>query len=85
MLADEHPFGEAAQAHELVDGFVLAVEWGRTNVDVVKHALHTAPNVGDALIGVALTKTNMKKIGRYDNYYDEYYSPKHLAHYGITA
>ena len=79
------PIIDAQVAAELVDGFVLAVEWGRTNVDVVKHALHTAPNVGDALIGVALTKTNMKKIGRYDNYYDEYYSPKHLAHYGITT
>ena len=29
----------------LIDCFILVVEWGRTKIDVVEHALHTAPNV----------------------------------------
>ena len=33
----------------LIDCFVLVVEWGSTSIDVVQHALHTAPNVYEIL------------------------------------
>lgn len=88
VVVDLPPLGpiiDARVAATLIDRFVLAVEWGCTDIDVVRHALHTAPNVSDALIGVALTKTNMKKIGRYEYYHNDYYSTKHLSHYGITG
>jgi capsular exopolysaccharide synthesis family protein len=69
----------------LIDCFVLAIEWGGTKIDVVQHALHSAPNLHEALIGAVLTKTDMQAIKRYDNYHNDYYSNKHYIRYGYTS
>jgi succinoglycan biosynthesis transport protein ExoP len=45
---------------------ILVVEWGHTKIDVVQHALNTAPNVHEALLGAVLNKADMDHIGRYD-------------------
>lgn len=50
-----------------IDGFILAIEWGRTKIDIVQHALHLAPDVREAMIGAVLNKTDMKAIRRYDS------------------
>jgi polysaccharide biosynthesis transport protein len=67
----------------LIDCFILVVEWGRTKIDVVQHALHTAPNVYETLIGTVLNKTDLKAMGRYDNYRSDYYSNEHYTRYGF--
>jgi polysaccharide biosynthesis transport protein len=67
----------------LIDCFILVVEWGRTKIDVVQHALHSAPNVYESLIGTVLNKTDIKAMARYDNYTDDYYSNKHYTRYGF--
>jgi capsular exopolysaccharide synthesis family protein len=70
----------------LIDSFMLVVEWGRTTVDVVEHALNTAPNVYDALLGIVLNKTDMKAMKRYSSHHRDYYSDEHYIHYGqLTA
>ncbi|MCI0599288.1 MAG: AAA family ATPase [Beijerinckiaceae bacterium] len=64
-----------ATAH-LMDLYFLVVEWGRTKIDVVQHALNLANGVYDNLAGVVLNKTDMDYIGRYDAhicYYNNYY------------
>jgi polysaccharide biosynthesis transport protein len=69
----------------LIDCFILTIEWACTKTDVVQHALHTAPNLHEALIGAVLNKTDMQAIKRYDNYHSDYYSNKHYARYGYTG
>lgn len=69
----------------LMDCFILAIEWGCTKTDVVEHALRTAPNLHETLIGAVLNKTDMQAIRRYDNYHKDYYSNKHYARYGYTT
>jgi exopolysaccharide transport family protein len=78
------PVVDVRAAAPLVDCLVLAIEWGRTKTDVVQHALHTAPSLHTALIGVVLNKTDMDAIRRYDNYHNDYYSNKHFTRYGYT-
>jgi polysaccharide biosynthesis transport protein len=79
------PVVDARAVSALLDSFILVVEWGRTPADVVKHALNTAPNVHDALLGVVLNKTNMKAMKRYSRYGD-YYNNEHYVRYGqLTA
>jgi polysaccharide biosynthesis transport protein len=68
----------------LIDCFVLVVEWGGTKIDVVQHALHTAPNIYECLIGAVLNKTDIKAMIRYDTYRSDYYSDNHYAHYGFS-
>jgi succinoglycan biosynthesis transport protein ExoP len=69
----------------LVDCFILVVEWGRTKIDVVQHALHTAPNVYESLIGTVLNKTDMSAMKRYDSYRNDYYNNDHYTRYGQTT
>jgi polysaccharide biosynthesis transport protein len=68
----------------LVDCFVLVVEWGRSKIDVVQHALHNAPNIYECVLGAVLNKTDFKAMGRYHTYMSDYYSDSHYARYGFT-
>jgi succinoglycan biosynthesis transport protein ExoP len=79
------PIVDVRATTPLIDCFILVVEWGRTRTDVVQHALHTAPNVYEALIGTVLNKTDMKAMKRYDNYHNDYYNNEYYSRYGQVA
>ena len=51
---------------------------------MVEHALHTAPNIYENMIGAVLNKTDIKAMMRYDTYRGDYYSETHYAHYGFS-
>lgn len=78
------PIVDVRATAPLVDCFVLVVEWAKTKIDVVQHALHTAPNVYENLVGVVLNKTDIKSMARYDAYAGDYYNEDHYLHYGLT-
>jgi polysaccharide biosynthesis transport protein len=78
------PIVDVRATAPLVDCFALVVEWAETKMDVVQHALHTAPNVYENLVGVVLNKTDMKSMARYDYYTSDYYNDDHYLHYGVT-
>ncbi|RXG91450.1 AAA family ATPase [Bradyrhizobium vignae] len=69
----------------LIDCYVLVVEWGRTKIDVVQHALHTAPTISDSLIGAVLNKTDIKAMNRYDAHRSDYYDDSHYVRYGLSS
>jgi len=77
------PIVDVRATAPLVDCFALVVEWAATKIDVVQHALHTAPNVYENLAGVILNKTDMKAMARYDSYIKDYYHEDHYLHYGV--
>ena len=65
----------------LVDAYVLVVEWGQTKIKLVEHALSEAENVYENLLGVVLNKANMDVVHRYDGHLEGYYRNKHFARY----
>ncbi|MFK4577974.1 AAA family ATPase [Bradyrhizobium ottawaense] len=69
----------------LIDCYVLVVEWGRTKIEVVQHALHTAPTISDSLIGAVLNKTDIKAMARYDTHRSDYYDDSHYVRYGLSS
>jgi succinoglycan biosynthesis transport protein ExoP len=79
------PIVDVRATTPLVDCFILVVEWGRTKIDVVQHALHAAPNVYESLIGTVLNKTDMSAMKRYNNYHNDYYNNEHYTRYGQTT
>ena len=79
------PVIDVRAAGHLVDLHFLVVEWGRTKIDVVQHALSRTRLVYENLAGAILNKTNMDQIGRYDMRRREYYDNKHYARYGYTT
>jgi exopolysaccharide transport family protein len=76
------PIVDARAAAHLVDCMFLVIEWGRTKIDVVKHALDTSPNLHHAIIGAVLNKTNMNRLAEYDVYYGNVYKDKYYTKYG---
>jgi succinoglycan biosynthesis transport protein ExoP len=77
------PVVDVRSTTHLVDSYVFVVEWGKTKIDVVEHALATAGGVYDNLLGVVLNKVNFKALGRYDSH-GNYYDNRHYARYGYT-
>ncbi|WP_349643874.1 AAA family ATPase [Bradyrhizobium sp. LTSP849] len=78
------PLVDVRVTGSLVDCYVLVVEWGRTKIDVIQHALHTAPMVSDALIGAILNKTDIRAMSRYDARRSDYYDDSHYIRYGFS-
>jgi succinoglycan biosynthesis transport protein ExoP len=66
----------------IVDAYLFVIEWGRTKIDAVEHALSTARGVHDRLLGTVLNKADPDVIGRYEHYHGSYYYKKHYARYG---
>jgi capsular exopolysaccharide synthesis family protein len=67
------PVVDARAVADLVDAYVLVVEWGKTNSDVVQHALRSARLVRDKLIGAVLNKVDFSSMRRYDRHLTQYY------------
>jgi polysaccharide biosynthesis transport protein len=78
------PIVDVRAATHLVDSFVFVVEWGRTKIDVVTHALEHARGVHENLLGVVLNKVDMNIFGRYAIHREGLYYNKHYSRYGYT-
>lgn len=87
IIADFSPIApiiDVRATTHLVDSFIFVIEWGRTNIDIVEHALGNAPGIHENLLGVVLNKVDMNIFGRYANVHEDYYYNKHYARYGYT-
>ena len=78
------PVVDVRSTNHLLDSYVFIIEWGKTKIDVVEHALTTARGVYDNLLGVVLNKADFKRLGRYDSYRGDYYYNRRYANYGYT-
>jgi polysaccharide biosynthesis transport protein len=78
------PVVDVRSTAHLLDSYVFVIEWGKTKIDVVEHALQTARSVYDNLLGVVLNKVDLNRIMRYESYRGDYYYNRHYARYGYT-
>jgi succinoglycan biosynthesis transport protein ExoP len=76
------PVVDARATTHLVDFYFLVIEWGRTKIGTVQHALKTANLIYDNLVGAILNKTDMGYMSRYGGHNKEYY--KYYSRYGVT-
>ncbi len=70
------PVIDVCATTELIGSYVLVIEWGRTTIDVVEHALRATPGVAESLIGAVLNKADMKELAKYDPYLSGHYFGK---------
>ena len=78
------PLVDVRATVRFIDSYFLVIEWGRTKVDVVQHALNTAPGIQERLVGAILNKTDLDSLKRYDLHRDKYYVNEDFARYGYT-
>jgi len=69
---------------ELIDSYVLVIEWGRTNIDVIERALRDAPDVSESMLGAVLNKVDIKRVATHDPYLAGYYYDKRYQPYGYV-
>jgi polysaccharide biosynthesis transport protein len=67
------PVIDVCATTELIDSYVLVIEWGSTKIDVVEHALRGAPDVRESMLGAVLNKADEKRLASYDPYVASYY------------
>jgi polysaccharide biosynthesis transport protein len=76
VVVDLSPLGgviDVCATSELIDAYVLVIEWGHTTVDAVQHTLRAAPNVSESILGAVLNKADIKSLASYDPYLTSYY------------
>jgi len=61
------------------------IEWGRTKIAVVNHALSQARAVQQNLLGVVLNKASIRQLSHYEPQAKEYYHNKHYGRYGCAS
>jgi polysaccharide biosynthesis transport protein len=79
------PVVDTRATTHFVDGYVYAVEWGRTKIDVVETVLKDSREVLDATLGVVLNKADLAVLGRYDRHRGAGYHKKLYKKYGYMA
>jgi succinoglycan biosynthesis transport protein ExoP len=84
IIVDLSPVVDVRVMTHLVDSFVFDIEWGRTKIDVVEHALGTAQGVYDNLLGVVLNKADLNVLSRYETHRGNFYYNRYYARYGYT-
>jgi len=75
------PIVDVRASTQLIDSYVMVVEWGRTRIDMVEQALKGAPKIYDGLIGTVLNKADLNYMTRYDSS-GKYAYREHYARYG---
>jgi capsular exopolysaccharide synthesis family protein len=81
-LSPVAPIVDVRTTAPLIDSYIFVVEWGRTRVDAVTHALTEAKNIHEKLIGVVLNKANISMLNRYEAHKGNYYKNRYYSRYG---
>ena len=72
------PVIDARAAADVIDAFVMVVEWGKTSANSVQLALQASSRIQDKTVGVALNKVDTTVARRY---YDHEYPSAASAYY----
>jgi succinoglycan biosynthesis transport protein ExoP len=78
------PIVDVRATTQLVDSYLLVVQWGGTSTSVVRHALGRAPEVYERVVGAVLNKVNLKALNLYNESHSQYYYHKAYSRYGYT-
>jgi succinoglycan biosynthesis transport protein ExoP len=62
------PVADVKAASNLIDSFILVIEWGRTSQSTVLDALNTAPLVAGKMMGAVLNKANRSVLKHLESY-----------------
>ena len=87
VIADLSPLAPVVDVRStagLIDSYLFVIEWAKTKIGVVEHALSAAHGVYENLLGIVLNKVDTKLLSRYDSTRSEYYYHSHYSRYGYT-
>jgi polysaccharide biosynthesis transport protein len=99
IIVDLPPLGPVVDAKAFspfTDGFLMVAEWGRTPRSLVKHALDAEAQIMSRMLGVVLTKVDLRELAKYSTFgtsekyidsYSSYYvdSPHSARNPSVTS
>ena len=68
---------------KFIDSYIFVVEWERTRIEVIQHALGVARGVKERMLGVVLNKADVNRLGRY-GHEGYYYQNPYYSRYGYS-
>jgi len=74
------PIVDVRAAAEFVDLYTLIIEWGRTRIDLVEHALGEARVVRENLHAIVLNRVDFNLLTRYEGAGSKYYRKQYVAY-----
>jgi succinoglycan biosynthesis transport protein ExoP len=77
------PIVDVRATTHLFDKYIYVVEWGKTSISIVEHALQSAPELQEHLVGVILNKVEYETLQQYGSHYQEYYTSDSFERYGM--
>ena len=77
------PVVDVRSTNQIVDSYLLVVEWGRTGVDVVERALGSAPLIYENLMGVVLNKADLEAMRHYSGSAGDSHKNRYFERYGF--
>ena len=76
------PIVDAKASAHLFDGFILVIEWGKTNRKIVSETLKGASVVYEKLIGCFLNKVDVSAMRKFEHHHDDHYKHLYYEEYG---
>jgi polysaccharide biosynthesis transport protein len=76
------PIVDAKASAHLFDGFILVIEWGKTNRKIVSETLKGASAVYEKLIGCFLNKVEVSAMRKFEHHHDDHYRHLYYEEYG---
>jgi polysaccharide biosynthesis transport protein len=67
------PVVDVRAATQIIDAFILVVEWGRTRIGSVRRHVDAEPEVYERVLGVVLNKVDTKMLRRHQSHYEKLY------------
>ena len=77
------PVVDVRSTNQIVDSYLLVVEWGRTSVDAVERALGSAPLIYENLMGVVLNKADLEAMRHYSRGAGDTHENRYFERYGF--
>ena len=80
------PIIDVRSTGHFIPSYVLVVEWGKTNIEVLERALAGARSLQENLLGVVLNKADTNLLKRYEGYGNAYYyHPNYSTHHAHVS
>lgn len=76
VLVDLSPLApviDVRSTGQFIQQYVLVVEWGKTNIELLERVLADTRNLRENLLGVVLNKAETRLLRRYEGYGTSYY------------
>ena len=77
------PIIDVRSTGHFISSYVLVVEWGKTNIEVLERALAGARSLQENLLGVVLNKADMEAMRNYSRSAGESYKNSYYERYGF--